>query len=179
MEVGPKGGGGGPKNGSVEEGKEARVVGSEPPGGAGKAAPRLGLATGLPYINGMMIRRIVASVLLLSAVSASLEPVWGEMRDGQVHHETMAEAYSHAQAMHTHHSEAHRHPAVDTSDSHSHDDGSHPSRGDHCTHQHGTSIPTSEYALYLVDEADFPPLRYEFPRNEWTPPVSLDPPRLS
>lgn len=95
-------------------------------------------------IRSRRLRAILALLVLLGGGVFDAERVVGELRDGQVHHETISEAAAHAER---------------TSGDHGHEDGtsshadhgpghSHGTSADHCTHQHGTPVPCAfQFAL--------------------------------
>ena len=94
----------------------------------------------------MRWRSLVGLALLLGYGSASVEAVLGELRDGDVHHETTVEALNHA--------------SHDGTGEHGHeDDGAHSAHGpehehgtsgDHCTHAHSAGLPGERAQIYLV-----------------------------
>lgn len=79
-----------------------------------------------------MYRRLIAAFMLFAVTLSSAEVVLGELRDGEVHHESMAEAAAHdhgrdGEGEHEHgspHGPEHQHGTS----------------GDHCTHQHGEQL---------------------------------------
>jgi hypothetical protein len=84
------------------------------------------------------MRRPIACVLLLLTVAFQTEAVFGEVRDGDVHHEETAQAWMHAHDPHG----SHAHDAsddaaatIDAGDEHEHGDSF-----DHCTHVHGVAL---------------------------------------
>ena len=89
-----------------------------------------------------MLRRLIAFALVLAVSAMQAESVLGALRDGQVHHESGAQALSHAQS---------------SQGDHGHEDGplshqhgglhQHGTAADHCTHQHGTAVPAAALAL--------------------------------
>ena len=98
----------------------------------------------------MRWRSIVALALLMGYGIASAEVIFGEVRDGAVHHESAAEALNHAV-----------HDAMDTGE-HGHEDaGEHPEHGpdhqhgtsaDHCTHAHSVGLPghPTDFSLVIL-----------------------------
>jgi len=83
------------------------------------------------------MRRPIALILLLLTVGYQTEPVFGEARDADVHHEEVAQAWRHAHDPHGSH--AHDEPT----DSAARDRGEqHENSGslDHCTHLHGFAL---------------------------------------
>ncbi len=92
-----------------------------------------------PATANTVVRRLVALLMLLAVAFSLGETVTGQLRDGEVHHESNAEASAHALAAHG---------------EHGHEDGSshgpehqHGTAADHCTHQHGTLISPASPAL--------------------------------
>jgi ABC-type nickel/cobalt efflux system permease component RcnA len=89
------------------------------------------------YFVSMTLRRILALLLLLAAGLAQGESVWGELRDGEVHHESDVAAFAHAATADGEHGHEdarvpeHRHGG----------DHQHGTHADHCTHQHGVALP--------------------------------------
>ena len=87
------------------------------------------------------MRRPIALILLLLTVTFQTEAVFGESRDGDVHHENVAEAWAHAHDPHGSH--VHDAPDAETDASTSQDAGDQHEHGgsfDHCTHVHGVAI---------------------------------------
>src|SRR5690606_22530793 len=90
--------------------------------------------TGLPvrpYLRRMNLRRVLSLLMLVAAIVSVLEPVVGEARDAEIHHEeqvTIASFHQiHSPADHSHEGPAQsQHPQ---SGSHQHGSSS-----DHCTH---------------------------------------------
>lgn len=86
-----------------------------------------------------MFRRLIASLAFLAITLSSGEAVIGELRDGEVHHESLAEAATHdhgpnGEREHEHgspHGPKHRHGTS----------------SDHCTHQHGEQLSGMEVLL--------------------------------
>jgi hypothetical protein len=95
------------------------------------------------------VRRFLALALLIAYGASSAEAVVGVVRDGSVHHESAAAAAMHHEGQHD--------------GEHGHEDGGqaaehgsehqHGTPGDHCTHTHGTSIPTTP-GFELVPNVD-------------------------
>lgn len=93
------------------------------------------------------LRALLALVALLAGGSFDAEQVVGEMRDGAVHHESVEAAAAHAQDSTGDH--GHEDQGSDHED---HGPGhSHGTTSDHCTHQHGTPVPSNfAFALALA-----------------------------
>lgn len=81
-----------------------------------------------------MYRRVVALLMLLSVTFSNVETVNGALRDGEVHHEGAIEAASHAQVATGDHGHEDHEPHGS--------DHQHGTSSDHCTHQHGPTIPS-------------------------------------
>src|SRR5690606_29270301 len=99
----------------------------------------------------IVLRRLFALFMLVMVTAAQAETVVGQLRDGAVHHESMAIAAVHAA---NHHGEHGHEDSVDQGADHEHGTPS-----DHCTHQHG-SLFTSERPVlpvaYKFLPGDFP-----------------------
>lgn len=99
----------------------------------------------------MVLRRLIAFVMLFALTFSATESVLGELRDGEVHHESSATAAAHG----LHASGEHGHedgpsPGHPADSGHRHGPGHHHGTGaDHCTHQHGIPLPAS-FAFVLV-----------------------------
>ena len=105
----------------------------------------------------MILRRLVAVFALFAAVFTVVEPVLGELRDGDIHAEDViivADQGAHALA-------ALAHSPRDLA-GHSHE-GSHQhgTNTDHCTHQHGLSFPA--HADFILDDARAVPVTPDVP----------------
>jgi hypothetical protein len=116
-----------------------------------------------------MIRRLIALLMLFSITYSSAESVIGVLRDGEVHHESMAAATLHA---------SHDH------DSHGHEDGSSPdsehehgTQADHCSHHHGTVLVKEPLVLELSSPAGFAPFLALFSWTDRFAEPSVDPPK--
>lgn len=107
-----------------------------------------------------MLRRLVALALILAVSAMQAESVFGALRDGQVHHESGAQAFSHAQGSHGDHGHE------DGPLSHQHGgEHQHGTAADHCTHQHSTAVPAGALALVYT------PIHYVAPFSEPPAPV--------
>ena len=103
-----------------------------------------------------MLRRFVAFALVFAVSAMQAESVFGALRDGEVHHESGAQALSHSSGSHGDHGHE------DGPLSHQHgDQHQHGTAADHCTHQHSTAAPAAALALA------YPPVQYVAPL---TPP---------
>ena len=83
------------------------------------------------------LRRFVGTALLILAPAFAVEPVYGVVRDGAVHHESAATAATHRDA--------------GPQDRHGHEDPvpthQHGTPADHCTHVHGVAFIGAAVAL--------------------------------
>ena len=119
-----------------------------------------------------MFRRLVALLMLCSITYSSAEAVIGVLRDGKVHHETMAEAASHTLLT----GAEHGHDAADPSKS-PNQEHEHGTSSDHCTHQHWTPLMAPQAELTALAEARFdPPVKWPSWTDRSTEP-SLHPPQ--
>jgi hypothetical protein len=93
----------------------------------------------------MNLRRVLSLVMLFAAIVSVLEPVIGEARDSEIHHEEQVAITSFHQ-IHSPADHAHEGPAQSQhSQSGSHQHGS---SSDHCTHQHGLGIPAHPHFAF-------------------------------
>lgn len=119
-------------------------------------------------------RRLVAGVLLLGVTASSFEAVAGLLRDGSVHHETVAQALAHpSQRTGEHgHETASEAPDQDHGPDHQHGTGA-----DHCVHAHSAAL-LSPKAVALADgEVGMPPIAsLAIPSDHRAPPL-FHPPR--
>lgn len=86
-----------------------------------------------------MFRRLVTSFVLLAVAFSSAEAVFGELRDGKVHHESRAEA-----ALHDHGPDGEHGHQYDSPHGPEHQHGT---SSDHCTHQHGEQLSGARILL--------------------------------
>ena len=104
------------------------------------------------------MRRSISGVLLLMTVAFQTEPVFGEVRDGDVHHEDVAESWVHAQDPHRSHSldastESGNVPIesdAETSEHHEHGGSM-----DHCTHLHGFALVNPTDVGFVLGECSY------------------------
>jgi hypothetical protein len=123
------------------------------------------------YLSAMA-HRFLALVLLYATAVSLVEPVLGELRDGEIHHESAAAALTHAQfADGDHGHEDAGTPAHEHGREHRHG-----TSADHCTHQHGTAAPATVTLPFVlataVHSATEPSVRIA-----WTPSLQFHPPR--
>ena len=93
----------------------------------------------------MRWRSLVAFALLLGYGVTSLEVAVGEVRDGEIHHESNLQAIDHTQS---------------SQGEHGHEDGGrtpehgpdhqHGTSGDHCTHTHSVSLVSASYSFLII-----------------------------
>lgn len=94
----------------------------------------------------MRFRTIIATLLLFGYAATSVEVVVGQLRDGEVHHESVVAAADHqAKALGGEH--GHEEPVSDAEHGPDHQHGT---SGDHCTHTHSVSLPAESAPLLLV-----------------------------
>lgn len=87
----------------------------------------------------MVMRRVLALLLILGSGLAGFETVWGEVRDGAIHHEDATVAAAHSVTS----SGDHGHEDFSAPE-HDHDEQhQHGTSADHCTHQHGVAKPAT------------------------------------
>lgn len=98
-----------------------------------------------------MLHRLIAVSLLVLTSASNVEAVIGSLRDGEVHHEDLASALSHASAG----GDEHGHEDASEPSRHRHnDDHEHGTSSDHCTHQHGIAVLPSFAFVILAPEGD-------------------------
>ncbi|MCL7937884.1 MAG: hypothetical protein M8844_06970 [marine benthic group bacterium] len=124
----------------------------------------------LGKLRSKVVRRIALLLLAIVMVSA-LEPVVGLARDGAVHHETAAEAATHAGLANA----AHAHETGESASPTDADGGhEHGSPSDHCTHMHGIACPAlpsfGHFSTTCFVEADLTRPVHSFLPTSATPP---------
>lgn len=92
-------------------------------------------------LTSMMTKRLTAALMIFTWALMSVESVMGELRDGDVHHESSLEAVQHRAASgggfgHDHAEE----PGRADQDNEQDRDHRHGSSADHCTHLHGVAL---------------------------------------
>lgn len=119
------------------------------------------------------VRASVAALLLMSFLASSFEAVAGLVRDGAVHHETVAEALSHSSDG----TGEHGHEAASEAPDEEHGpDHQHGAGADHCTHAHGTALaPAAVAALYA--EVDVRATTPASAPSDYRAPPLFHPPR--
>lgn len=95
----------------------------------------------------MRFRAIIATLLLVGYGTTSVEVVVGELRDGEVHHESVLAAAEHQANADGEH--GHEEPVDDAEHGPDHQHGT---AGDHCTHAHSVSLPTGTAAFHVVTD---------------------------
>ena len=95
------------------------------------------------------MRRLIALCLLLVTTAFNAEAVAGALRDGQVHHEDLATASSHAASPDGEHGHEDGSPLP----GHRHDQNhEHGTSADHCTHHHGAAlVPSFSFCISLSE----------------------------
>jgi len=91
-------------------------------------------------LNGRALARwrsLLGLLLLLGYGLSSAEVVLGELRDGEVHHESAAAALDHTQSSQGEH--GHEDPGSNPQHGSEHEHGT---SGDHCTHTHSAGLLT-------------------------------------
>lgn len=88
------------------------------------------------------MKKLVSLTLLFTLFWANAESQFGVLRDGAVHHESVASAAVHHEALHLGGDHGHERISspTDSNDTSGH---SHGSSTDHCTHHHDTGVLTS------------------------------------
>ena len=120
----------------------------------------------------MDVRRWFALFLMFALTVSFAEPVLGELRDGEVHHESGAAAAFHAlEADGEHGHEDAGSPAHEHGGEHQHGTGA-----DHCTHQHGTATPTT-VAFAILPTTTIRHAAHPQVRLRWSPSRLFQPPR--
>jgi len=122
----------------------------------------------------MRWRPLIAFALLLGYATSSAEVVLGEVRDGEVHHESTAAALDHTQA-------------ASAQGEHGHEDeGQHPEHGpehehgtsgDHCTHSHSVSLLGDQVAFRFIACTQTIAAPLATTRSDGTPGSLFRPPR--
>lgn len=128
------------------------------------------------------MRRFIALILLLFSTATSLEAVVGPMRDGEVHHETAAQATEHASRATGEHGHEHEMSAhADDHDATGEEHGpqhQHGTGADHCTHAHGPALSVAGAHLAVAAvRARLPRLDVPVPSEHSVPPLH-QPPRI-
>ena len=91
-------------------------------------------------MRSVLLSKLSAALVLGVVTVSPLEPVVGALRDGQVHHETVAAAAAHAEAAQGDHG----HEGLDAPGQHEHGrQHRHGTASDHCTHVHGVGLAAS------------------------------------
>ena len=89
------------------------------------------------FASRPMIRRCFAAGALVALVGSAVEPGFGLLRDGAVHHESTTEATQHASLGHGEHGDRRLAAEAPTTPSTEHEHGT---SMDHCTHVHGPAL---------------------------------------
>ena len=120
----------------------------------------------------MVFRRLLALILMFALPVSNSEAVFGELRDGEIHHETTLAAAVHAQqAGGDHGHEDAEAPTHRHGDNHQHGTGA-----DHCTHQHGTPLPVRA-SFRLISSTTIQAVPEPRVHTAWTPSLLFHPPK--
>jgi ABC-type nickel/cobalt efflux system permease component RcnA len=128
------------------------------------------------------MRRFIALILLIFSTATSLEAVVGQVRDGEVHHETAARATQHAARTTGEHGHEHGMSAQsqdrDASGEEHGPKHQHGTGADHCTHAHGPALSADGSHLTAASvRARMPRLDVPVPSEITVPPL-YHPPRI-
>jgi hypothetical protein len=128
----------------------------------GPCNPPAALTRETSDLGPVLLRRLLAFVMLLALAVSASESVLGELRDGEVHHESSAAAAAHGLHASGEHGHEDGSPPGHPADSgHRHGPGHHHGTGaDHCTHQHGIPLPASfafDLPLRTLPQPSFEP----------------------
>ena len=89
----------------------------------------------------MMTKRLTATLMIFAWTLMSFESAWGELRDGDVHHESASEALQHRAASAGSLEHGHAEDLGGAEQGEEQDgDHRHGSSSDHCTHVHGVAL---------------------------------------
>ena len=123
-----------------------RTIDAQSPAAMRRACRQRTLCPGLdaPFrftLTSIMIKRLTATLMIFAWALMSVESVVGEMRDGDVHHESVSKAMQHRVASaggfaHEHGEE----PGLEEQGDEQDRDHQHGSSTDHCTHVHGAAL---------------------------------------
>jgi hypothetical protein len=130
------------------------------------------------------VRRTIAFVLLVLTTASPMEAVAGELRDGEIHHETSAEASRHAATSMGDHGHEHGRAFDDESHDHAADEDDpegtehrHGTGSDHCTHAHGPALAAPAVAAVVTARTGtIPVVTVPAPSDHTSPPLH-EPPR--
>lgn len=86
-----------------------------------------------------MFRRLTALLMLVATTTGSVETTMGEVRDGEVHHESVAAAANHAHEARGDHGHEDSNTHAERGPDHQHG-----TAADHCTHAHGPALSTPQ-----------------------------------
>lgn len=131
------------------------------------------------------MRRAIALVLLIISAASPIEAVAGELRDGEIHHETSAEASRHSATSMGEHGHEHGRTFEDESHDHATDEGDpdgtehrHGTGSDHCTHAHGPALAAPAVAAAVPSETGTVPAVHVPVASDHTSPPPHEPPRI-
>ena len=94
-----------------------------------------------------MTKRLTATLVFFAWALMSVESVVGELRDGDVHHESVSEAVRHRAASAGGLGHEHGEAGGGEQGSEQDDQHQHGSSADHCTHRHGVALITVALSL--------------------------------
>lgn len=121
----------------------------------------------------MRARPLIAFALLLGYGATSVEAVVGELRDGEVHHESPAAALYHtqvAQGEHGHEDAGQQEPEHGP-------DHQHGTSVDHCTHTHSAGVPVDQVQFRIVACVASVPSESPSAQSDATPGSLFHPPK--
>ena len=122
----------------------------------------------------MRWRSLVALVLLVGYATSSAEVVLGEVRDGEVHHESTAAALDHTQSASTQGEHGHEDDGQEAEHGPEHEHGT---PADHCTHSHSVSLPGDQLVFNFIACTQTIPVPLATTRSDDTPGSLYRPPR--
>jgi len=122
----------------------------------------------------MRWRPLIAFALLLGYGITSIEVVLGEVRDGEVHHESAATALDHTQSASTQGEHGHEDEGQNAEHGPEHEHGT---SADHCTHSHSASLPGDQLVLSFIACTQTLPAPLATTRSDDTPGSLFHPPR--
>lgn len=122
----------------------------------------------------MRWRSLVALVLLAGYGISSAEVVLGELRDGEVHHESTATALDHTQGASAQGEHGHEDDGQEAEHGPEHEHGT---SADHCTHSHSASLPGDQPAFSVIACTRTLPVPPATTRSDDTPDSLYRPPR--
>lgn len=122
------------------------------------------------------VRKAISALAVAAVTIASFEALAGETRDGEIHHEDVAQAAVHHDALHLRGNHGYEDSGSPTDRSHG-PEHRHGTSADHCTHVHGiglTSRATLVETSLLTTATSFELLNAPTDRNT---PAPTQPPK--